>query len=349
MADWKVSKEQIKLFEHPNADKMQLGRVGDYQVCVQKGVYKDGDIVLFFPEKSLLPDRLAEPYRKYLAGSDKNRVKAARLRGELSMGVIFPINEVADAVDVGAQFSVLEAEIGQDVSSILGIKEWTPPIPVSLAGDVFPLPYVEHFRHHDVDQARIFSDEFTPGEPVDCTEKVHGSQVNITLTPTDEFIVTSKGLAKKGLALKDTERNTYWQAFHNSNLATILRSVRDSYNAQVIQAFGEVVPVQKGYNYGRREPSVLLFDVRVNGTPLTLRELPYSLQHLWVPIITEGLPFDPDALQSLAKGTETVSGNAEHIREGVVVRPVEPRQNSKGRQLLVKFINPEYSDFESIN
>ena len=49
MSSWKVSKERITLFPHPNAEKLELGKVGAYQVVVQKGLYNDGDEVVFVP------------------------------------------------------------------------------------------------------------------------------------------------------------------------------------------------------------------------------------------------------------------------------------------------------------
>lgn len=90
MATWKVAKDKIKIFEHPNAEKLEIGLVGQFQVVVQKGMYQDGDEVIFIPAKSLLPDEVAEPYRAYLVGANKNRVHSTRLRGELSMGVVYP-------------------------------------------------------------------------------------------------------------------------------------------------------------------------------------------------------------------------------------------------------------------
>ena len=54
MSQWKVSKEKIELFTHPNADALLIGKVGSYQVVVQKGLYNDGDEVVFAPEKSVL-------------------------------------------------------------------------------------------------------------------------------------------------------------------------------------------------------------------------------------------------------------------------------------------------------
>jgi|GEM_PF-6129437 len=49
MSSWKVSKERITLFPHPKAEKLELGKVGAYQVVVQKGLYNDGDEVVFVP------------------------------------------------------------------------------------------------------------------------------------------------------------------------------------------------------------------------------------------------------------------------------------------------------------
>jgi hypothetical protein len=53
MSNWKISKEKIEVFTHPNAELLVLGKVGSYQVVVQKGLYNDGDEVIFAPEKSV--------------------------------------------------------------------------------------------------------------------------------------------------------------------------------------------------------------------------------------------------------------------------------------------------------
>ena len=47
MSNWKVSKEKIELFVHPDAESIEIGKVGSYQVVVQKGLYNNGDEVIF--------------------------------------------------------------------------------------------------------------------------------------------------------------------------------------------------------------------------------------------------------------------------------------------------------------
>ena len=118
MSNFKVSKEKIALFVHPNADKLQLGRVGSYQVVVQKGLYQDGDEVIFAPEKSVLTGQLKLEYEQYLAGPNKDRVKSVRLRDQISSGIIIPPHLIPDFD------SILP---GEDVSEKLGITKYEPP------------------------------------------------------------------------------------------------------------------------------------------------------------------------------------------------------------------------------
>jgi hypothetical protein len=40
MSNWKVFKTKIEVFVHPNADALMLGKVGSYQVVIQKGLTK---------------------------------------------------------------------------------------------------------------------------------------------------------------------------------------------------------------------------------------------------------------------------------------------------------------------
>ena len=96
MSNFKVSKEKISIFTHPSGDKLQLGRIGSYQVVVQKGLYQDGDLVVFAPEKSVLTGQLKSEYETYLAGPNKDRVKAIRLRDQISSGIIIPPHLISD-------------------------------------------------------------------------------------------------------------------------------------------------------------------------------------------------------------------------------------------------------------
>ena len=338
--EWTVSKQVVEVRAHPNADALDILKVGHSQLVARKGVYQQGEVVLFIAEKSVLPaGPLQDEFGAYLVGPERNRVTHLRLRGEYSCGVTWPLSELerlgpAVAAQIGA------AAIGEDVSQLLGIRKHEPPIPAHLAGQVETLEGAPHFGQHDALHLAAYLSELGEQEPVLVTEKLHGSQVNIYVTP-ETVSVTSKGVGSRGQRLREDAANTYWQAAHADNVPQLARA---AYPGQHVQLFGEVLPVQRGFSYGFSSPQSRLFEVRVNGESVAYDDLPGELQALWVPILYVG-PLDLAHIQALSRGQETVSGRALHIREGVVVRPLDPaRLAQDGSRLQLKVINPKYKD-----
>ena len=356
MSNFKVSKEKIELFSHPNADALQIGKIGSYQVIVKLGDYNDGDEVIFAPEKSILSGNLKSEWEKYLVGPNKDRVKAVRLRGEISSGIIIPKEFVTNFDSF---------RIGEDIAEHLGIKMYVPEIPKQLMGtaESFTMPFV---GQHDCEHARVYSNELIPGERIVVSEKLHGSCITLAHNfQTDETIVSSKGLLKSGLSIKEDENNAYWIAVRNCN---IVESIKKNYNSGVVQIFGEIIPVQKGYNYGQTTITLRLFDVRWNGKSIEFDKVADEFKEIWVPIIYDGeckmtqkevilqKSFDGQIIASkktnvisteiteLCKGMELVSGKSQHIREGIVVRPYKDRLAHDGNKLRLKILNPEYKE-----
>ncbi len=339
MSQRQVVKAHAKLFPHPNAERLELMKVGPFQMVVQKGLYQDGDTVLVAPEKSLLPLELAEHYVNsetgvsYLHGLEKNRVGVRRLRGELSQGVVIPV----------AGYEHLPFD--QDLSSFLGITFYEPPIPSHLAGDVESLSSKSTalYTFHDVEQFGIYQDEFQTGEEVLLTEKLHGTQGSFYRNPSGEWLVSSKGLSSRGLALIESEGNFYWQAARNTGL---LEQMDTLFPGEELQIFGEVIPIQKGFGYGQNKPTVKIFKVVLEGRVLGYDELLVWVRGNFVPILYRG-PFDLEKVLEHREGLETVSGQGLHIREGGVLIPLEPRLNADGHDLAVKLISSAYAKKET--
>lgn len=76
-----------------------------------------------------------------LAGRASDRVKAVRLRGELSQGIVCRPGAL-DGVDLARA-----AGEGTDFAEVLGVTKWVPPVPPTMSGDVEAapelLPWVE--------------------------------------------------------------------------------------------------------------------------------------------------------------------------------------------------------------
>jgi hypothetical protein len=201
---------------------------------------------------------------------------------------------------------------------------------------------------------------------------VHNSQFILGHNlDTNDTIVSSKGMLKSGLSIEESDDNTYWIATKNDD---IVGRIAKNFKSGVIQVFGEVVPVQKGYSYGQTNPTVRIFDVRVNGESIPYDKVPKDFSEIWVPIIYDGtlnleekevLIYEdkekgirkvridnvlPKDIVDLCKGKELVSGKGIHIREGFVIRPYVDRLAKDGTKLRLKVINPAYKETgEEIN
>ena len=123
MADFEVKTYPIVIEAHPNADRLELARVGDYRSVVAKGQFQSGDICAYIPEASIVPDQLIAEMglEGKLAGPNHNRVRAVKLRGILSQGLIYPTPHHPAGVDVATELDIVKYE---------------PPIPVHMSGEV---------------------------------------------------------------------------------------------------------------------------------------------------------------------------------------------------------------------
>jgi len=73
---------------HPNADRLDLVKILGFQCVTEKGLYKEGDRIVYIRPDSVLPlENWTEGYRKY----SPNRIKSAKLRGEWSEGIVVPM------------------------------------------------------------------------------------------------------------------------------------------------------------------------------------------------------------------------------------------------------------------
>lgn len=362
MSTLRVTIERLDVHPHPNADRLELAQVGLYRAVVPKGVYRTGDYALYIPEQAVLPEVLVKDLglTGKLAGKAENRVKAVRLRGELSQGVVcrpdvcWPTGARLDWHDPALAVSIVES---LDFAEQLGIEKWVPEIPAHMAGEVEAAP--ELIRWIEIEDLKRYPDVFTPGEHVVATEKIHGTACLVTYdAAADRLWVSSKGHGSKNLALVESETNLYWRAVRAHDLIAGLRDFASDEHAARVAVFGEVYgagvqDLHYGANAGRDDTlGFRAFD-------LVIEDGDHGIQpgRRWVhaadfhnvcdlydipavPVLYNG-PFDLDALTAAATGPSTVGGG--HIREGVVIRPyLEKRSDVLGGRTIAKLVSPAY-------
>ncbi|MEY9990137.1 RNA ligase (TIGR02306 family) [Streptomyces sp. V4I8] len=345
MSTLRVTAEVLTVHEHPNADALELAQVGLYRAVVAKGAYRTGEAAVYIPEQSVLPAGLIDELglTGRLAGSGADRVKAVRLRGELSQGIVCRPKALAD-VDLARA-----AEEGSDFAERLGITKWVPPIPPTMSGDVESAP--DLLPWVDIENIQRYPGIFTPGEPVVLTEKLHGSACLLTyVADEDRVYVSSKGFGAKSLALKEESRNLYWRAVRGHGVAEAAARLADRLGARRVGVFGEVYGAGvQDLTYGadgRRESlGYAVFDVSaeidgrvrwLDAAEVLEGELPLA------PRLFEG-PYDIERVLEVATGCETVSGRELHLREGVVIRPAVERYSTvTGGRAIAKAVSPAY-------
>jgi RNA ligase (TIGR02306 family) len=371
MSTFAVTVEKLRIYEHPNADVLELAEVGKYRAVVRKDQFQDGDYALYIPEQAVLPPELLEELglTGKLAGRDKNRVKAIRLRGELSQGIVCRPKALHVAWgcqcetglgDEGATCEAWLCENQSDLSQELGITKWEPPIPTSMAGKVEAAPRL--LRWPDIENIKRYPNIFEEGEEVVATEKIHGTCFLLTYSlGDDEAQVTSKGQGSKNLALVQEDTNLYWRAAYRWNLPMLAAVLCEVLDQEQVGLFGEVfgkgvqdlhygtdagndatlgfvlfdIAVQKGGETQFLDAEI--WDMALTGLPdKRWRDVPTA------PVLYRG-PYDYDRLAALAEGKEQVSGRELHIREGLVVRPaVERRSEVTGGRAIAKFVSDSY-------
>ena len=385
MANFEVKVQKIFIKEHPNADALDLGNIGDpegWQCIVKKGLYKTGDLVAYIGENAVVPEWVLKKYgfwneeqnKGLLAGTKGDRVKMVKLRGESSLGICIPVKEVSFGWDdddkiVRSAFE-LESEYveeGDDVSELLGVTKYEPPIPIHMAGEVFNAGQ-DVGVNYDIEDLKNFPHVLEEGEDVQMTVKLHGTNCSITCVVgdgmdrdnIDEWIdagagfvtVGSKGLSAQGLFFKDNEANAgnlYLNGTRKHFASIANWALMTSREHECITVVGEVFggAVQTGFDYGLKAPEFRAFDVYVGyrgrGIWLDDDELDTFCELTGitrVPLVYRG-PYSFTILDKLANDTET-EFVCKHVREGVVIKPRKERRDPKLGRVALKHRSIKY-------
>jgi RNA ligase (TIGR02306 family) len=333
MSTFAVKVRRVTVMPHPNADLLELGTVDDYHVVIAKGAFMTGDLAVYIPEQAIVPVDLiaALGLEGKLAGAETNRVRAIKLRGELSQGLLYR----------PAPWPTAWVE-GVEVSAELGITKWEPPIPLSMAGDVVRAPFDTIFRTYtDIENVKAFPQVLRDGEEVVMTEKLHGTCF-VSALLNGERMVSSKGIAGSGLTLRENATNVYWRAAQQADIFAKLAAYLATINATQAMLFGEVLGVQDlKYGFVNGLIGFRAFDLyTVDGFAdyedfvafCTTYDVPQ------VPLLYRG-PFSKEVMLQYTTGQSTL---ANHLREGVVIRPLHERDEQDIGRVILKSVSGDY-------
>ncbi|MFW6310686.1 MAG: RNA ligase (ATP), partial [Nanoarchaeota archaeon] len=229
------------------ADAIERAEVRGWNVVIKKGEFKEGDFCVYCEIDSLLPER---PEFEFLR-KNKFRIRTIKLRGQVSQGIVFPISilesfgelvsvigeqEYDTILVIRDENVVVPIVQGEDVTDLLGVTKFEPPIPASLGGDV-----KGNFPSHSIktDEERIQNlknnyDKFKEKKWV-VTEKLDGSSCTA-------FIFDGEyGMASRNLTLKESEKNSFWKVARALQLEEKMKKYMSDNNIEALTLQGELI------------------------------------------------------------------------------------------------------------
>lgn len=349
-----------EVLPHDNADLLEVVPIWGYQCCVAKGSFKVGDLAAYIPPDSVA--KTSRPEFAFLAtkpGQATARIKAKRLRGIWSMGLLLPVPD-------GSQ-------VGDDVAELLEVAHYEPPAKLHGSrlgchldsGAAASPPSGNLNICYDVEAWRRYAKRvFQEGEPVAVTEKIHGANARYVwadgelhcgsrnqwkqefprLPTLGELIEGFEGDEIKAaevygnLLARPRTQDLWWRAIRQYPEAMAWLQAHPG-----CTLYGEVFGQVQDLTYGTQQGEVRLafFDVLgVDGRWWNhdeLRTLPLPL----VPLIYRG-PYEATFVEVLASGNSLIPGAEKQIREGIVIRPVQERCDPYIGRVVLKLVSNEY-------
>jgi RNA ligase (TIGR02306 family) len=320
--------DNIKPIE--GADKIELAIIKGWQVVVQKGLYKIGELILFYEIDSFLP--VIPEYDFLLKGNKSKkmlvdgiekegiRLRTVKLRKQISQGLVMPLSLLGR-----------KGEIGEDISAELGVIKWEPPISANLTG-LFKGNFPYFIPKTDEERIQNIPDILNNERNIVITEKIDGCSVTF-FKNENQF-----GICSRNLELKEGE-TTQWKFAKENDL---INKLPEGYAIQG-ELVGEGI---QGNNLKLKGHNVYFFNVFdiKNQKYLDFIDFRNFIKELnleIVPVITENgqLPQTLDYMLNFAEGKSILNENVE--REGIVVR-TKTEEIYKGERFSFKVISNQY-------
>jgi RNA ligase (TIGR02306 family) len=310
----------------PDADAIEVAQVLGWKVVVKKGEFQVGDLVVYMEIDSLLPEK---PEFEFLR-KNKFRIRTIKLRGQISQGICFPL----DILPIETKWHIEEMEkarianihgadgvIGMDVTDILGVEKYEPPIPAELSGKVkgaFPSFLIK------TDEERI---QTLPDVPIKynnkgfiATEKLDGSSCSFYWR-NGEF-----GVCGRNWEYSEDSKNSMWKFARQNKIEEKMGGLKRNLALQG-EIIGEGIQKNKYKIKGQTVRFFNIFDID-KYEYLSYEEMLDILDVLnleSVPIIeTYIMPDSIDEILEYAVGKSVLNPQTE--REGIVFVRYEPNE-----------------------
>lgn len=300
--------------KHPNADSLGLTKIfGGYTAIVRLGDINEGDLCVYIEPDYVVPE--TEEW-SFLKGH--NRIKAKRLRGVWSQGLL-----------VKAKEGMCE---GDNVMELMGITRYEPSMKFFYGSAKQPTSAVSHILKYDVEPLRKHLFMFTPGEEVVATEKIHGANARYFFDGEEMWC------GSRTQWRKPEEGDLWWRCLEEN---LWIEKICREYAGYTI--YGEVFGQVQDLKYGSKPGDVFFrcFDIMRPDMSFMDYDVAQNIVGVdnYVPVVYKG-PFDFEKLEELSRMNSVLANN--QIAEGIVVRPVKERVDAHNGRVVLKLVSDKY-------
>lgn len=310
------------------ADAIELAVFGGWQVVVKKVTeIKAGMLVVYCEIDSVFPEK---PEYEFLR-QDKFRLRTKKFRGALSQGLVFKVDEVLK--DGGFKE-------GDDVTELLGITLYEPPIPAAISGEVaapYPssVPKTDEERVQNMDVAEFSEIDFF------VTEKLDGTSCS--------FILDNNGfhVCGRNWEYLEAPEQTFWKLAKLYEIENKLKKYYEN-TGSYLALQGEVIGngIQSNvYNIKGQDIFIFnIFDITKQRylSAAEYRKVCEEFGLKTVPVVEEKISIKGkthDDLLEYAQGKSLLNPQTE--REGVVFKSFEQTERNQGK-ISFKAISNKY-------
>ncbi len=316
-ATHKVEIVPVVLESHPNADTLSIVRVFDFTVCVRTADWQGVSVGAYIQPDSVVPDTEQFSFLKKTPDDTKSlRIRVKKLRGIVSMGMLVP--------------APVNCSIGDDVAEVLGVTHYEPAMKL-VDGETEAAPSHFYAPKYDVESVYRYASLFTHGEMVYVSEKIHGANARFCFDG-ERMWAGSRGEWKK------PGHSEWWDAVRQNSF------IEEWCRANPMRVlYGEVFGWVQSLKYGATQGQKFFraFDVMSGTSWFNVEEFSLAVPEVnRVPLIGI-MPFDFEQLKQIADGPSLIKG-ANHIREGIVIRPLIERQSDAIGRVQLKMVGNSY-------
>ena len=327
------------------ADRIEIAKVDGWRCVVKKGETKAGDLVAYCEIDSFLPIRpefeflRPSSYKKTELMGEGFRIRTARMRGEISQGLVLTMTQLAE---MGIETAGLSE--GDDLTEALGIRKFEIPETATGQGTIIgslgaEVPKTDETR---VQNAEEVLKEFA-GLEYYVSTKIDGSSHSISIDADG-----NRHVYGHNYEYADDGKSSFAEFVARNGFFGALAEYAETKGWKTVAVQGEWAGegIQKN-RLKLKKPEWFVFTVVADGERKGLEdmlEVCDAIGATHVPIEERGFDLPSkyptaEALLARAEGEYPNGGP----KEGIVVRPTKPvRSETLGGPLSLKAVSNRY-------